>query len=373
MINRPPAVADIARIFLDQIPLLDVRAPIEFNAGAFPTSTNLPLLTDEERHLVGIRYKEQGQEAAIALGYQLVDDHQKQARIARWAEFFQQHPDGMLYCFRGGLRSRLTQRMLMEEAGITVPRIVGGYKAMRRFLLDRLEADTADAKLIILGGRTGTGKTRLLQQCVRFVDLEGIANHKGSAFGWALTEQPPQISIDNAIAIDMMKQRIQSATQPIMLEDEGSKIGARRVPLPLWTAMQQAPLVLLHTPVDERIERVFEDYIVDRLHRLQKMYDWEQAEQILKTRILQSIDGIKKRLGPVRYKALSAQAASGLDQYFGTGSKTAIESLIEQLLIHYYDPMYDYQINKKKDRIIFQGNETEILAWWFSKQNPFNE
>jgi tRNA 2-selenouridine synthase len=366
MVDHAPKETDLKRVFLENIPLLDVRAPVEFNAGAFPESTNLPLLTDEERHLVGIRYKTQGQDAAIALGYQLVDEHQKQQRISHWAGFFQTHPNGMLYCFRGGLRSRLTQRMLMDEAGITVPRIVGGYKAMRRFLLDQLEMDATQAKLIVLGGRTGTGKTVLLNQCQRFVDLEGIANHKGSAFGQELEAQPPQISIDNEIAIQLMRNRVARPDMPIMLEDEGSKIGARRVPLALWDAMQKAPLVILHTPVEERIDQVFEDYITSRYQRLIQMTGRELAEDTLRTNILQSLDAIKKRLGHTRHKELSALALTGLSHYFETGDKIGIESLIEQLLVGYYDPMYDYQINKKKHRIVFQGTEPEIRDWWFS-------
>jgi tRNA 2-selenouridine synthase len=369
MVDCAPKETDFKRVFLENIPLLDVRAPIEFNAGAFPESTNIPLLTDEERHLVGIRYKSQGQDAAIALGYALVDEEQKQQRIAQWAEFFETHPNGMLYCFRGGLRSRLTQRMLMDDVGITVPRMVGGYKAMRRFLLDQLEADAAQAKLIVLGGRTGTGKTVLLNQCERFVDLEGIAHHKGSAFGQELEAQPPQISIDNEIAIALMRNQVTRPDTPILLEDEGSKIGARRVPLPLWEAMQTAPLLVLHTPVEKRIEQVFEDYISSRFQNLIRIYGREQAEETLKTSILQSLDAIKKRLGPARHKELSALALAGLSHYFESGDKHGIESLIEQLLTGYYDPMYDYQINKKKHRIVFQGTETEIRDWWFSRCN----
>lgn len=360
---------DLKRVFLENIPLLDVRAPVEFNAGAFPESSNIPLLTDEERHLIGIRYKTQGQDAAIALGYALVDEHQKQQRIAQWAEFFQTHPNGMLYCFRGGLRSRLTQRMLIDEAGITVPRIVGGYKAMRRFLLDRLEMDAAQAKLLILGGRTGTGKTALLHQCERFVDLEGIAHHKGSAFGQELEAQPPQISIDNEIAIALMRNQVTRPDAPIMLEDEGSKIGARRVPLPLWEAMQTAPLVILHTPVEERIEQVFEDYITRRYQKLIDLFGRELAQDRLSTSILDSLDVIKKRLGLLRHKELSALAVTGLSHYFDSGDQMNIELLIEQLLVSYYDPMYDYQINKKKNRIVFQGNKAEILDWWFSRHD----
>ncbi|MGC8697787.1 MAG: tRNA 2-selenouridine(34) synthase MnmH, partial [Halothiobacillus sp.] len=106
-----PVETNFARLFIEQIPLLDVRAPVEFAAGAFPKSINIPLLNDQERHLVGIKYKQQGQAAAIALGYELVDEAKKQHRLTQWQDFFQKNPTGMLYCFRGGLRSRLSQAM----------------------------------------------------------------------------------------------------------------------------------------------------------------------------------------------------------------------------------------------------------------------
>ena len=143
-----PLETDLRALFLSQRPLLDVRAPVEFAEGAFPHASNLPLLTDEERHQVGIRYKQQGQDAAIELGYALVDAPSKAARIAAWASWARQHPEGVLYCFRGGLRSRLTQQMLAQEAGIIVPRVAGGYKAMRRFLLETMQQEATRQKTL---------------------------------------------------------------------------------------------------------------------------------------------------------------------------------------------------------------------------------
>ena len=102
---------DYAGLFLGDIPLLDVRAPVEFAKGAFPTASNLPLLDDDERHRVGIRYKQQGQQAAIDLGNELVSGRKKSARLDAWREWHRAHPDGYLYCFRGGLRSRTTQAL----------------------------------------------------------------------------------------------------------------------------------------------------------------------------------------------------------------------------------------------------------------------
>ncbi|MGL4712447.1 MAG: rhodanese-like domain-containing protein, partial [Shewanella sp.] len=121
-------------IFLNQHPLMDVRAPIEFTRGAFPNSTNLPLMFDNEREKVGTCYKQSGQQAAIALGHLLVKGPIKQQRIEAWASYVKANPKAYLYCFRGGLRSQLSQQWL-KDAGIEVPYIQGGYKAMRQYLI----------------------------------------------------------------------------------------------------------------------------------------------------------------------------------------------------------------------------------------------
>jgi len=102
----------------DERPLIDVRAPVEFAQGALPGAVNLPLMNDEERHQVGIAYKQQGQTAAIALGERLVSGDIKQARITAWQAYLTEHPDALIYCFRGGLRSQIAQQWL-EETGIS--------------------------------------------------------------------------------------------------------------------------------------------------------------------------------------------------------------------------------------------------------------
>jgi tRNA 2-selenouridine synthase len=127
--------SDYAGLFLADTPLLDTRAPLEFARGAFPAARNLPLMSDEERAAVGSCYKQRGQDAAIALGQELVSGVIRDARITAWREFARAHPEGYLYCFRGGLRSQIVQQWL-RDSGIDYPRVSGGYKAMRRFLID---------------------------------------------------------------------------------------------------------------------------------------------------------------------------------------------------------------------------------------------
>ncbi|MBY0410253.1 MAG: tRNA 2-selenouridine(34) synthase MnmH, partial [Burkholderiaceae bacterium] len=136
-------LTDYRHIFLNDVPMMDVRAPVEFGQGAFPGVANLPLMNDEERHKVGTCYKQNGQDAAIALGHRLVSGAPKQERIAAWAAFAQAHPHGVLYCFRGGLRSQTSQQWLHSEAGIDYPRVIGGYKAMRTFLLETTQQAVA--------------------------------------------------------------------------------------------------------------------------------------------------------------------------------------------------------------------------------------
>lgn len=102
-------------LFFTSTPLIDVRAPIEFNAGSIPGAVNLPLLTNEERHKVGLTYKQNGQEAAIELGHQLVNGSVKESRVRAWCEELEKHPQAIIYCFRGGLRSQLVQSWLREQ------------------------------------------------------------------------------------------------------------------------------------------------------------------------------------------------------------------------------------------------------------------
>ena len=157
-----PLTDEFRRIVLEQRPLIDVRAPVEFERGAFDGAINLPLMNDEERHLIGIRYKEQGNASAVALGKKLVGPV-KQERVQAWVDFFHAHPDAYLYCFRGGQRSQISQAW-MQEVGVILPRLKGGYKAFRSFLMQESERISEKLDTLILGGRTGSGKTLLIHQ-----------------------------------------------------------------------------------------------------------------------------------------------------------------------------------------------------------------
>jgi tRNA 2-selenouridine synthase len=366
LLNPGPLVSDFAELFLSQRPLLDVRAPVEFAEGAFPHTTNLPLLTDDERHQVGLRYKQQGQDAAIALGYQLVDAQSKTQRIERWTAWAHANPDGLLYCFRGGLRSRLTQHMLADEAGIVVPRIAGGYKALRRFLLDALSTlatqQAAQQNILILGGRTGSGKTDLLQTLPNALDLEGIAQHRGSSFGRHAHAQPTQINIDNNLAIALLKHQQTHNSAKLILEDEGRTIGSRALPIPLYQAMQQADMIVLETPLEERVEQSFNDYVLSSLAEYRQLYGDEAGLSHYAIQVRASLERIQRRLGGLRHQQLKTLLDDGL-QALNQGDAQALRPFIRRLLVEYYDPMYDYQINHKQARILFRGERAAIIDW----------
>lgn len=351
--------ADYASLFLADAPMIDTRAPAEFARGSFPTAQSLPLMTDDERARVGTCYKQRGQQAAIELGHQLVCGDIKQQRIDAWLDFARQNARGYLYCWRGGLRSQICQQW-MREAGCDYPRVQGGYKAMRRFLIDTLESECAQREFVIVGGHTGAAKTALLKKLPNSIDLEGLARHRGSAFGKRPGGQPPQISFENAVAIELLKQAFRFPNQPTVLEDESHLIGQRYLPQCLRDAMQRAPLVLLESDLPSRVEHTFHNYILDAMRERQKCYGQEQGFVQFSEYLRQSLFNLRRRLGGVRYAELQKLLESALERH-GRGDADSHRQWIEILLRDYYDPMYSYQLRQKQARRVFAGDANAVL------------
>lgn len=355
-----PDTDQYRQLFLNDTPLMDVRAPVEFARGSFPNTLNAPLMNDDERHRVGICYKEKGQDEAIRLGHQLVSGDIKAERIAAWKRFAMQHPEGYLFCFRGGLRSRLTQEWL-QEAGIDYPLVKGGYKALRRFLIDSLDDVIQRGTFHVVSGRTGTGKTRVLHQLPNPVDLEGLANHRGSSFGRQVTPQPAQIDFENGLAVAMLK--AQENGGPIYLEDESRLVGRCHLPLDLRERMTSAPLLVLERPLSERIAIIREDYVEGMVSDYQardgEAAGWENFRDYL----LSALDRIRKRLGGERHQRLRGIMEDALAQQARDGDLSGHEQWIKSLLTDYYDPMYDYQLSQKSGRIAMAGGPDELAEW----------
>jgi tRNA 2-selenouridine synthase len=347
-----------AQLFLNDTPLIDTRAPIEFALGSFPNAINLPLMSDEQRAMVGTEYKINGQQSAIALGHELVQGEAKEALINAWKNFAQQHSNGYLYCFRGGLRSQISQQWL-SEAGCDYPRVLGGYKAMRQYLLQSLPISLQQGPVLVLSGQTGCAKTQLLQTVSQAIDLEGIANHRGSAFGKRVHGQPSQINFENAVAIALLKCRHVSTKKAIVLEDESHLIGRNVLPDALLDAMQKAPIAMIEMPLEQRVEHTYQNYILHKLQEWQTFSGVEQGFRYFSEELLASLDSLKRRLGGWRYQQLQVQMQNALVSHQHGNSELHVQ-WIRILLNDYYDPMYQYQLSKKSDRIIFRGSYAEV-------------
>ena len=349
-------------IFIHDVPMMDVRAPVEFTKGAFPGVINLPLMNDSERQRVGTCYKEQGQQAAIELGHTLVSGDLKQARIEAWREFADSHPDGFLYCFRGGLRSQITQQWLKSEVGVQYPRIIGGYKAMRNFLIGTVEQAAAECDVVTLGGMTGTGKTEVLHALDNGLDLEGHANHRGSSFGKHATPQPGQIDFENRLAIDILKKRARHLHQ-FVIEDESRVVGSRAVPLTLYRTMQAAPLVWLEDDFEGRVERILKDYVIDLCAEFIAVEGIEIGFKAYAERLRHSLSSVVRRLGGERYQRLAAIMDSALEAQASSGDVDQHRGWISAMLSEYYDPMYAYQRDSKQTRIEFAGDRQAVVEY----------
>ena len=356
------SLTDYRQLFLGDVPLMDVRAPVEFAQGAFPGVVNLPLMNDTERQQVGTCYKHRGQQAAIELGHALVSGDTQRERILAWAGFARAHPQGALYCFRGGLRSQIVQQWLRTEAGIAYPRVDGGYKALRSFLLQITESAAQECRFVVLGGLTGTGKTELIAQLPHGLDLEHHAHHRGSSFGQRLGGQPSQINFENQLAIDILKKRARGVTL-FVVEDEGRHVGRCAVPLALRQRLEEAPRIYVHDAFDARVERILRDYVIEQSAEFRAALGEVQGFEAFSGRLLESLAKLAKRLGSERYLLLRSMLEQALAQQHATGNVELHRAWISSLLQHYYDPMYAHQRRQRPGLVAFEGGVDAVKEY----------
>ena len=352
--------ADFLELFLNDVPMIDLRAPIEYEQGSFATAASLPLMSDDERAAVGTCYKQEGQEAAIVLGHQLVSGDIKQSRLDAWKAFVTHNPQGALFCFRGGLRSKTTQQWIQEYTGVDYPRVEGGYKALRRFLIDSTERLIQSMDFVVLSGRSGTGKTRLIKQIPHSLDLEGLANHRGSAFGNTTTPQPTQINFENNLAVELLKAEA-AGYNTIVVEDESRNVGSLHVPFTLHGKMSESPMVNLTVSDEDRIEITVQEYAKDT--HLDYVAQFGEAEGLVKLEIhlLESLSKLKKRLGGERFQRLEQAMKNAVKLLDEKGDYQGFAAIFGELLLDYYDPMYDYQMSAKQERIVYNGSREAVL------------
>jgi tRNA 2-selenouridine synthase len=294
--------------------LIDVRSPSEFKQAHIPGAYNLPLLSDEERKIIGTLYKQESREIAIKRGLEFFGPKMRKM-VEEIERFLRKSADSsintlIIHCWRGGMRSA-TVAWLFDIYGFKVYTIEGGYKKYRHWVL---ELFTQDYPIQIVGGYTGSAKTDMLQQLhslgEKIIDLEHLANHKGSAFGAiGMPTQPSQEMFENKLALALSS--ISSNTTPIWVEDESQRIGLVNIPQPLWNQLRTKQVYFFDIPFEERLTYLVAMYGILPHNKL--------AEAILR---------IQKKLG-------------------GLETKTALQFLEEQniteafrILLHYYDKLY---------------------------------
>ncbi len=292
--------------------LVDVRSPGEFRQGHIPGAHNLPLFDDGQRAQVGTTYKHKGRRAAVLEGLALVGPRLESLgqQLVRLAALTPEAPL-RLHCWRGGMRS---ESVAWLAQGLDLPVVVlqGGYKAYRSWTLALFGRPWP---LRLLGGRTGSGKTELLLELqargVAVIDLEGLANHRGSSFGGlGQAEQPSSEHFENLLATALWPLR---EAETIWFEDESAQVGRCRIPLGLWRQMQLAPLLAVQRPIEARL-----DHLVT-LYGTQGQLALAEATQ-----------RIARRLGPQR-TALALEAIAQENWHEAC-----------RQILDYYDRCYDH-------------------------------
>lgn len=304
------------------LPVLDVRSPGEFAHAHIPNAFSIPLFTDEQRKIIGTAYVQESRQTAVNHGLNYFSERMKviPGEVFTIVEQFSKEnlPEGkeiLVHCWRGGMRSE-TVAWLMSLYGFKVSLLTGGYKAFRNWVLQQFEKQYS---LKVLGGFTGSGKTQVLKELKKkgdkVIDLEALANHRGSAFG-ALGQmpQPSTEMFENMLAVALWKlqQNQEENGSPIWLEDESIHIGTVGIPKKFWEQMRNSPLYFLQIPFEERLKNVVEEYGVFPAEKL--------AGAVLK---------IQKRLGGVNAK-------NAVD-FLNCGSFEGAFSI----LLKYYDKMYN--------------------------------
>ena len=295
--------------------IVDVRSPGEFEQGHIPAAANLPLFSDQERAKLGTAYKQQGRQVAVQLGLKLVGPKLPDLAQAL-LELAEAGKTLRLYCWRGGMRSG-SMAWLASTLELPVLLLQGGYKAYRRWVLETFEQPWP---LLVLGGRTGTGKTDLLlalrQRGEAVVDLEGLANHRGSSFGGlGLPPQPSTEHYENLLAASLTASAGQA---PIWLEAESAQVGRCRIPAGLWRQMGEAPAVEIQRPMAERVEQLVSVY-------------GNQGEEPLRL----ATERIARRLGPQR-------TATALGAIASQDWAAACRQMLD-----YYDRCYDNELSRR--------------------------
>ena len=300
-------------------PIIDVRSPSEFSQGHWPGAINIPLFSDTERETIGKIYKRESRLKAILIGLKFTIPKTNKLLEVITKEISNKRGGKSLriYCWRGGMRSA-SFAWLSRTIGVKTYLLKGGYKSYRKWVLNQFEADLP---IRLLGGKTGTRKTDLLNQInqekIYVIDLEGIANHRGSSFGsLGMKKQPSTQQFENILAESIDNFHNKKAME-IWIEAESSNLGKCRIPSSLYSKMKKAPIIEIIKTKHERVDN------------LVKVYS-QNSQNDLKD----AVNRISKRLGPKRTK-------EALDAIEKKEWSKACEAMLD-----YYDRCYEYELKK---------------------------
>ena len=301
-------------------PIVDVRSPGEFCQGHWPNSINIPLFSDTERQTIGKSYKKESRLKAIFYGLKFTIP--KVTKLLKLIIETTKKEEGLnkslrIYCWRGGMRSNAFA-WLARTIGIKTYLLKGGYQSYRNWVLNQFEADIP---IRLIGGKTGTRKTDLLnyinKENIYVIDLEGIANHRGSSFGsLGMKEQPTTQQFENILAESIDNFHKTNANE-IWIEAESSNLGKCRIPLNLYKKMKEAPIIEIIKNKNERLENLVNLY-----------------SQNSQTELKDAVQRISKRLGPQRTK----EAITAIEKKEWSKACSA--------MLDYYDKCYEYELKK---------------------------
>ncbi len=300
---------------LDKTCLFDVRSPSEYNHAHIPGAKSLPIFSDDERKIVGTLYKQESREKAIKIGLEIFGKKTVQLLENVDSILLQntiETKEITIYCWRGGMRSS-AMAWLFDLYGYKVNLIIGGYKSYRIWALQQFENEY---QLNIISGYTGSNKTGIIHELKKLnepvIDLEKLAEHKGSAFGnLDLVPQPSQEYFENILALELFKLNLSHPKKSIWLEDESQRIGQVNIPTPFFKLMRSSPILFITVPFELRLNHIIEGY-----------------GKFEKEKLINAIIRIKKKLGGLETK----QAINFL-------LEDDVKSCFSELL-KYYDKQY---------------------------------
>jgi len=304
--------------------VVDVRSPVEFKEDHIPNAVNIPLLSDEERAIVGKIYSKDKKEA-VDTGMEFVSE-----KLPLMLKSYEKLEGPILiYCFRGGMRSNSICGLL-KGIGMDVTVLEGGYKEYRKWVREELEKEI-DFELYALYGLTGSGKTEILCSIDNSLDLEGLAQHRGSVFGDIGLEPRSQKMFESLLLF-----RMNELKGRVFVEGESRKIGQVQIPLVLWNKMQGCKKIKVVSEIDERVERIYNEYC--------KILDVELFSK--------KLDMIEKYLGKKKVFELKLLLEKG-----------ELKEVIRVLLLDYYDKLYAHTVDSKEYEFEIK-NKKELLDFF---------